>query len=174
MKLTHETSNNHYWLTIPKLRVQYRRMLEKIRPPKFLDLSGQWCHTPDCLGCPHRHLENKPRQSSDHAGIILSDSIISPPARFCNSENENLVSNAQNIPPLVHNQLKRRKPYLGELNLHRVIREYVTYFNHALPHQGIVQQIPGWRPSVPEKQGKAKIIAFPVLNELQQGYRMAA
>jgi putative transposase len=31
---------------------------------------------------------------------------------------------------------------LGERHLHRVLKEYVTYFNHARPHQGIAQQIP--------------------------------
>ena len=31
---------------------------------------------------------------------------------------------------------------LNERHLHRVLKEYVTYFNHARPHQGIEQQIP--------------------------------
>ena len=31
---------------------------------------------------------------------------------------------------------------LNEPHLHRVLKEYVTYFNHARPHQGIEQQIP--------------------------------
>ncbi len=31
---------------------------------------------------------------------------------------------------------------LNEQHLHRVLREYTTYFNHARPHQGIAQQIP--------------------------------
>jgi putative transposase len=31
---------------------------------------------------------------------------------------------------------------LGEGHLHRVIREYVEYFNHARPHQRIDQEIP--------------------------------
>ncbi len=62
----------------------------------------------------------------------------------------------------------------GDQHLYRVIREYVSYFNRARPHQGITQQIPEGRPSVPEKQGKAKIIAFPVLNGLHHDYRLAA
>lgn len=62
----------------------------------------------------------------------------------------------------------------GELLLYRVIREYVAYFNRARPHQGIEQQIPEGSPSVPEKPGKAKIIAFPVLNGLHHDYRTAA
>ena len=31
---------------------------------------------------------------------------------------------------------------LGERHLHQVLKEYVSYFNHARPHQGIAQQIP--------------------------------
>ena len=62
---------------------------------------------------------------------------------------------------------------LGDQHLHRVIREYVTYFNRARPHQGIEQQIPEGSSSVPEKQGKGKIIAFPVLNGLHHDYRLA-
>jgi transposase InsO family protein len=63
---------------------------------------------------------------------------------------------------------------LGEWHLYRVIREYVAYFNRSRPHQGIEQQIPEGSTSVPEKQGKAKIISFPVLNGLHHDYRLAA
>jgi transposase InsO family protein len=63
---------------------------------------------------------------------------------------------------------------LGELHLYRVIREYVEYFNHTRPHQGIEQKIPEGSTSVPAKPGKAKIIAFPVLNGLHHDYRLAA
>ena len=63
---------------------------------------------------------------------------------------------------------------LGELHLHRVLREYVAYFNRARPHQGMAQQIPEASPSGPERQGKGKIIAFPVLNGLHHDYRRAA
>ena len=31
---------------------------------------------------------------------------------------------------------------LGERHLHRVLKEYVSYFNQARPHQSIAQQIP--------------------------------
>jgi transposase InsO family protein len=31
---------------------------------------------------------------------------------------------------------------VGERHLHRVLQEYVSYFNHARPHQGIAQHIP--------------------------------
>jgi len=63
---------------------------------------------------------------------------------------------------------------LGEKHLHRVIREYADYFNRARPHQGIEQQIPEGSPSIPVELGKAKIIAFPVLNGLHHDYRIAA
>ena len=62
----------------------------------------------------------------------------------------------------------------GERHLHRVIREYVAYFNRARPHQGIEQQIPEGGLSIPMEPGKAKIIAFPVLNGLHHDYRLAA
>jgi transposase InsO family protein len=61
---------------------------------------------------------------------------------------------------------------LGERHLHRVIKEYVEYFNHARPHQGIVQEIP--QRMVEEEPGRGKIIAFPVLNGLHHDYRRAA
>ncbi len=35
---------------------------------------------------------------------------------------------------------------LGERHLHRVLREYVTFFNHRRPHQGLGQQSPVPRP----------------------------
>ena len=63
---------------------------------------------------------------------------------------------------------------LGELHLYRVIREYVTYFIRARPHQGIEQQIPERSASVPTQRGKAKIIAFPVLNGLHHDFRLAS
>ncbi len=63
---------------------------------------------------------------------------------------------------------------LGEQHLYRVIREYVAYFNRTRPHQGIEQKIPERSESIPERQGKGKIIAFPVLNGLHQDYRLPA
>ena len=65
-------------------------------------------------------------------------------------------------------------PVLEDQHLHRVIREYVEYLNRARPHQGIEQKDPEGSTSVPEKQMKAKIIAFPVLNGLHHDYRVAA
>jgi putative transposase len=53
---------------------------------------------------------------------------------------------------------------LGERHLHRVIGEYVAYFNHARPHQGIDQRIP----DPPEEalsgdtEGPPRIVGYPV------------
>jgi transposase InsO family protein len=60
---------------------------------------------------------------------------------------------------------------LGERHLYRVVREYVSYFNEARPHQGIGQLIPcEHEPSARE----GEIIAFPVLGGLHYDYRRAA
>jgi len=62
----------------------------------------------------------------------------------------------------------------GDRHLHRVIREYVEYFNRARPHQGIAPSIPEGTASVTEVQRKGQIIAFPALNGLQHAYRRVA
>ncbi|MBL8132075.1 MAG: transposase [Anaerolineae bacterium] len=61
---------------------------------------------------------------------------------------------------------------VNEQQMHRVIKEYVTYFNSARPHQGIGHRIPV-PPAEPDEQQKrgAKIIAFPVLGGLHHDYR---
>jgi len=61
-----------------------------------------------------------------------------------------------------------------EQHLYRAIREDVEYFNRAQPHQGIEQKIPEEITLIPERQEKAKIIAFQVLNGLHHDYRIAA
>ncbi len=64
---------------------------------------------------------------------------------------------------------------LGEAHLRRVLRAYVTYFNHARPHQGIRQAIPaGARPVEPQDVGRGHIVAFPVLGGLHHDYRRVA
>lgn len=62
----------------------------------------------------------------------------------------------------------------GARQLHRVIREYVEYFNRARPHQGIEQRIPEGRRETENEKESGKIIAFPVLNGLHHDYRRAA
>ncbi len=75
-------------------------------------------------------------------------------------------------------------PYanMGEKHLHRVVKEYVEYYNSARPHQGLRQAIPDRAgssmqsmqqgpPSNPEVGGK--VISLPVLGGLYHDYRWA-
>ncbi len=72
---------------------------------------------------------------------------------------------------------------LSEAHLHRVIKEYVEYYNSARPHQGISQTTPQ-RSSSPMEEvppgadgtdaASGKIISFPVLGGLHHDYRRAA
>ncbi len=64
---------------------------------------------------------------------------------------------------------------LGEAHLRRVLREYVTYFNGARPHQGLQQRIPDGAAGParrPERGGK--VHAIPVLGGLHHTYQHAA
>jgi hypothetical protein len=64
---------------------------------------------------------------------------------------------------------------LQEKQLQRVLKEYVVYFNRARPHQGIQQQIPEQRRSVPSSQDAGgKVIAIPVMAGLHHDYHWAA
>jgi putative transposase len=57
--------------------------------------------------------------------------------------------------------------------LHRLVQEYVAYYNQARPHQGIEQQIPDWHEQdYPLATGS--IIATPVLNGLHHDYSRAS
>jgi transposase InsO family protein len=62
---------------------------------------------------------------------------------------------------------------LNERQLLRVAQAYVTYFNHARPHQGIRQKIPcgGAARASP---ARGRVIATSVLNGLHHDYRLAA
>ncbi|MEO8398154.1 MAG: integrase core domain-containing protein, partial [Chloroflexota bacterium] len=74
-----------------------------------------------------------------------------------------------------------RREYLDHLlivnqrHLYRVLKEYVTYFNCARPHQGIGHRVP-----VPPAESDDhpitghRIIAFPVLGGLHHDYRRSA
>jgi putative transposase len=64
---------------------------------------------------------------------------------------------------------------LSERQLYRIIAEYVTYFNHARPHQGIGSRIPD--PLSDDKQGESgtgQVVAYPVLGGLHHDYRRAS
>lgn len=63
----------------------------------------------------------------------------------------------------------------NERHLHRVVKEYVDYFNTARPHQGIAGQNP--TPSTRsdcQSASDSKIVAFPVLGGLHYDYRRRA
>jgi putative transposase len=59
---------------------------------------------------------------------------------------------------------------LSERHLHRVVKEYMAYFNNTRPHQGIEQRIPcrPERPDAPPVNGK--LVSRPVLNGLHHDY----
>jgi len=62
-----------------------------------------------------------------------------------------------------------------EKQLQRVLNAYVAYFNQARPHQGLGQQIPEWRRSVPSAQDvRGKVIAIPAMGGLHHDYRWVA
>ena len=64
---------------------------------------------------------------------------------------------------------------LQEKQLQRVLNAYVAYFNLARPHQGIQQQIPEKRRSIPCAQDAGnKVIARPVMGGLHHDYHLAA
>ena len=57
--------------------------------------------------------------------------------------------------------------------LHRVIKEYVEYFNRARPHQGIGQKIPEGIGPQPARPRRGRLFTVPVLNGLHHDYRRA-
>jgi transposase InsO family protein len=62
---------------------------------------------------------------------------------------------------------------LRSYQLHRIVREYVQYYNHSRPHQGIGQCVPTQFPrTYPPSSGR--IIATPVLGGLHHAYSRAA
>src|SRR5947209_6252272 len=61
---------------------------------------------------------------------------------------------------------------LGERHLRRLLREDVTYFNAARPHQGVQQRVPV--PSAGPMTGTGRIDATPVLGGLHHSYCRAA
>ena len=64
---------------------------------------------------------------------------------------------------------------LNERQLHRKLKEYVTYFNTARPHQGIGHRVPFPLTALDSPQSNGgKITAFPVLGGLHHDYRRSA
>lgn len=64
---------------------------------------------------------------------------------------------------------------LGEAHLRRILHEYVRYFNHDRPHQGLAQQIPG-AAAVEIARGEQRgcVRAMPILGGLHHSYARAA
>ena len=61
-----------------------------------------------------------------------------------------------------------------ERQLQRVLNQYVTYFNHARPHQGIHQQVPEPNSSSHSTcLARNKVIALPLLGGLHHDYQRA-
>src|SRR6266849_722584 len=61
-----------------------------------------------------------------------------------------------------------------ERQLQRVLNQYVTYFNHARPHQGIHQQVPEPNSSPHSTcHVRNKVIALPLLGGLHHDYQRA-
>jgi putative transposase len=56
----------------------------------------------------------------------------------------------------------------------RVILEYVAFFNHRRPHQGIDQRLPEPLTITPRSELERQVIGFPVLQGLHHDYRWAA
>ncbi|MEP7288340.1 MAG: integrase core domain-containing protein [Chloroflexota bacterium] len=75
----------------------------------------------------------------------------------------------------VHCEWLHFVPIMSEAQARRILREYVTFFNRARPHQGIDQHSP-----VPAEvtsgilNACAEVIAIPNLSGLQRDYRWAA
>jgi transposase InsO family protein len=62
-----------------------------------------------------------------------------------------------------------------EAHLHRVLIEYVGFFNRARPHQGINQRVPATaHASIRSGSAKGRIVAVPVLGGLHHEYRRVA
>jgi len=63
---------------------------------------------------------------------------------------------------------------LGERHLHRVLGEYVAYFNRARPHQGRGQAVPDAAGPASLSCPTAPVVSIPVLGGLHHDYRRVA
>jgi len=64
---------------------------------------------------------------------------------------------------------------LHEKQLHRLLKEYILYFNQARPHQGLQQRIPDSpEHATPPLNQPNKVVAVPVLGGLHHAYQRAA
>jgi putative transposase len=64
---------------------------------------------------------------------------------------------------------------LSETQLHKVVKDYVSYFNRARPHQALSQQLPeSASEPLPTSSAALNIVSKPVLGGLHHHYRCAA
>jgi transposase InsO family protein len=64
---------------------------------------------------------------------------------------------------------------LGEAHLRRILREYVTYFNHDRPHQGLEQRVPDETVAcLARAELESSVRAVPILGGLHHTYQRAA
>ena len=64
---------------------------------------------------------------------------------------------------------------LGDKHLRRVLVEYVRYFNHGRPHQGLGQRVPARPdPAGASVRTNGPVLAVPILGGLHHEYRRAA
>jgi putative transposase len=61
---------------------------------------------------------------------------------------------------------------LNERHLYRILKEYIHYFNHQRPDQGIKQALPV--PLAEPTLNKGKIVPFPILGGLHHSYKRVA
>ena len=62
----------------------------------------------------------------------------------------------------------------NERHLHRVLRNYVEYFNTMRPHQGLNQKIPIAPSPMTAPPVNGRVISRPILNGLHHAYSWAA
>jgi putative transposase len=64
---------------------------------------------------------------------------------------------------------------INERQLHTVLKTYLAYFNHARPHQGIKQRIPGPEAAhSPSNTKSGRVICAPILGGLHHSYQRVA
>ncbi len=98
--------------------------------------------------------------------------ILKMPRRAprANSYSERLIGSLRRE-CLDHMQILNRR------QLYRIVQEYIDYYNHSRPHQGIRQQIPEYLAENnpwPSSQPGRKITSPPVLTVLHHSYVRAA
>jgi transposase InsO family protein len=70
----------------------------------------------------------------------------------------------------VHRECLDHFLILSERHLHRVMKEYGEYFNHARPHQGIGQRLPCRQESQDRPPARGKVVSRPLLGGLHHDY----